>query len=70
MGLCYIAITTGDATPPQRRWYEQVEAQCRVMRRVEWGGRGAYTVLCLTRGAQATEWAHAVEQAVDRVQMT
>ena len=70
MGLCYIAITEGGVTPQQRQWYERAEAQCRVMRRVVWEGHGAYMVICLTGGAQATEWAHAVQQAIDRVQMT
>ena len=41
-----------------------------MIRRVEWEGRGAYMVMCLTGGAQAKEWAHAVQQAIDRVQMT
>ena len=70
MGLCYIAITEGGVTPQQRQWYERAEAQCRVMRRVVWEGHGAYMVICLTGGAQATEWAHAGQQAIDRVQMT
>ena len=70
MGLCYIAVTKGGVTPQQKQWYERAEAQCRVMRRVVWEGHGAYMVMCLTGGAQATEWAHAVQQAIDRVQMT